>query len=195
MLNLASKTHDDWAPRQIGALDHLLVEQAQLEKKAAAGALQYMFRYPDRVAMQGALSAIAREELEHFELVLAELERRGLALTRQKPGPYAGELLRIVRPTEPEKFLDHLLCNAAVEARSCERMRLLAQALEPQDPAAASLYAGLVASEARHHALYVDLAKSEFDEAVVLGRLAEVMAHEADVIASVPEQPGLHSRG
>lgn len=193
MLNLATETPPDWIASQREHLAHLLVEQAHLEKKAAAAAFGFMFRYPERVAIQRELSEVAREELEHFERTLDELARRGIPFVRQKPAPYAGELLRCVRGPAREKLLDQLLCNAAIEARSCERMTLLARGLRTVDPAAAAFYHELVGSEARHHGLYVDMARRMFEPGEVDVRLAEVMAHEAQVVATVPQEPGLHS--
>ncbi len=194
MLRLASETDPSWADANADHVPYLLIEQAHLEKKAASAALGYMFRYPDHVFLQGPLSELAREELEHFELVLQKLEDRGIEFVRQKPAPYAARLLEVVRGPQPDKLLDQMLCNAAVEARSCERMLLLSRGLRGRDDDVAELYHGLVGSEARHYELYVDLAKRIFDPDVVEARMVEVMRHEADVIATAPRAPGLHNR-
>ncbi|MCA8942579.1 MAG: tRNA-(ms[2]io[6]A)-hydroxylase [Planctomycetes bacterium] len=194
MLRLASETEVRWAEASVDDLPYLLVEQAHLEKKAAAAAIAFMFRYPDHLVLQEPLSELAREELEHFELVLAAMRARGIEFVRQRPSTYAQRLLEIVRPTEPEKLLDQMLCNAAVEARSCERMMLLSRALRGIDDELADLYHGLVGSEARHHELYVDLAKRIVDPAEVEQRLQSVMQHEAEVVATAPSSPGLHNQ-
>jgi tRNA-(ms[2]io[6]A)-hydroxylase len=137
------------------------------------------------------LSALAREELAHFEQVLARLARRGIAYGRLTPSPYATDLLAAVRPQEPERLADTLLCLSLIEARSCERMRLLADAVA--DAELAGFYRGLLASEARHHQSYVTLAASVLPEDAVRARLAELAAHEAAVIAAAPALPRMHT--
>lgn len=194
MLNLAAETDARWAPHAAHNLDEVLVDHAHLEKKAAAHALQIMFKYPEHTALLAPLSALAREELEHFELVLSHLERRGLTFKRIYPSPYAARLREIMRPNDPDRLLDQLLVAAVIEARSCERMRLLAGALEAVGAAAdvVRLYKGLLAAEARHHVLYVDLAETLFPAPVVAARLAEVTAHEAKILEFRPHEPRLH---
>jgi tRNA-(ms[2]io[6]A)-hydroxylase len=191
MLNLQSSTDPRWLARALAHMDDILVDHAHCEKKAASTAVSLLFRYADRPALLAPLSRLAREELAHFEEVLGHLATRGIAFAHQKPSPYAGELLAAVRPTEPERLLDTLLCLALIEARSCERMRLLADALD--DPGLAALYRGLLASEARHHQSYVDLARTVAAPEVVRDRLEALARHEADVIAGAPPLPRLHT--
>ncbi len=191
MLNLASESSPDWLARALDGLDEVLLDHAHCEKKAASTALSLIFRYPERTALLEPLSQLAREELQHFELMLEELERRGITYRKQKPSPYAGRLMTVVRTSEPERLLDTLLCCALIEARSCERMQILAEGLEDED--LARLYRGLLASEARHHGSYVQLAEKYFDREIVRLRLAEIAGHEAEVIASAPDLPRMHS--
>lgn len=192
MLRLASETGADWAHRAAAAIDVVLLDHCHLEKKAASTALTLMFRYPEHPLLARPLSELAREELEHFEQVLGHLEARGVAYQRLRPAPYAGKLLSIVREREPYRLLDTLLCCAFIEARSCERMKLLAEHLP--EPELAELYRGLLASEARHHGLYVRLARDVFGREAVEARLPEVAAHEAAVIEGAPTEPRLHNR-
>src|SRR5262249_9624612 len=105
MLNLASVTDRAWVERAIAGLDEVLLDRAHCEKKAASTAVNLLFRYPERGKLLRPLARLAREELAHFEEVLAVLEERGLALRRQVPSPYAGKLLAVVRATEPERLL------------------------------------------------------------------------------------------
>jgi tRNA-(ms[2]io[6]A)-hydroxylase len=191
MLGLAAPSSPEWLARALEHLDEVLIDHAHCEKKAASTAVSLLFRYPDRVAMLPVLSALAREELAHFEQVLALLAKRGVAYGRLKPSPYATELLTAVRPGEPERLVDTLLCLSLIEARSCERMRLLAETVA--DAELATFYRGLLASEARHHQSYVALAIDVLPEAVVRGRLAELAAHEAAVIAGAPPLPRMHT--
>lgn len=192
MLQLGSDTDPAWTTLALEHTDELLLEQAHLERKAASAALTFMFTYQDLAALHAPLAALAREELEHLELVLAELVARNVPFRRQQPGRYMAQLKTVVRPREPERCLDGLLVSAIIEARSCERMKLLAAALRERDPALAALYGGLVQSEARHHALYVDLAQACFPAHDVRGRLREVAAHEAEVVAMRPFEARLH---
>jgi tRNA-(ms[2]io[6]A)-hydroxylase len=192
MLHLRHRTAVDWAPRVLEGLPELLVEQAHLEKKAASAALGFLFRYPEHLVLQAPLSELAREELEHFERTLALLEGRGIPFGRQQPGPYAARLLRVVRPADPERLLDHMLCCAVIEARSCERMKVLSDALRGRDDQLADFYHDLVVSEARHHGLYVRLAKELFDPTEVQARLDEILDHEGGVMREATGMARLH---
>lgn len=191
MLRLATETDAAWTRRALAGIDEVLLDHAHAEKKAASGALTLIFRYPDQPELLQPLSALAREELEHFEGVLAHLERRGVAYGRQRPSPYAGRLQEVVRSFEPARLVDTLLVSALIEARSCERFGLLAETLD--DPKLAALYRGLLASEARHHALYVELAERVEERPRVRARLAELAEHEAQVVAEAPPWPRLHT--
>lgn len=192
MTRLLLRTPASWAEAQAPHADELLIEQSHLEKKAAAGALSFLFRYPDAALLLAPLSELAREELEHFELATALAARRGLAPRRMKPGPYAERLVACVRVGEPERMLDQMLVSAVIEARSAERMHLLAVALADADPELCAFWGDLVASEARHQALYLDLARQRFGGACVEPRLAAIAAHEAEVLCQAEGMPRLH---
>lgn len=191
MLNLAADTPEDWASGALAHLDEVLLDHCHLEKRAASVALGQAFRYQDQPTWQAPLSALAREELEHYELMLDVLQKRSIPFVRQTPSPYAERLRAAVRKG-PEKTLDGLLCSALVEARSCERMKLLHQALPEGE--LSELYGSLLASEARHHHFYVDLATQRFGRERTRERLAELAAHEADVMLGMPRMPRLHAR-
>ena len=203
MLHLASQTGPVWDRWALDHLDMLVLDHAHCEKKAASTAINLIFRYTHVVALMEPLSRLAREELSHFELVLEHLHRRGTAFERLQPSPYAASLMEICRKAEPERLLDTLLCCSMIEARSCERMQRLHEALLARDeadeaaadPALTKLYGSLLASEARHHASYVDLARGLelTDEAGLRERLQQVAAHEAEVIANAPLEPRLHN--
>jgi tRNA-(ms[2]io[6]A)-hydroxylase len=193
MLSLASRTPVTWVQRVAPVMNEVLHDHAHCEMKAASTAMNLIFRYQDRANLMRPLSELAREELEHFELLLGVLAERGIPFAVLEPSPYAKRLHQAVRKTEPERYLDTLLCCALIEARSCERMRLLAEGLE--DPALAELYRGLLATEARHHVLYVDLAEQSFERSVVRGRLAELAEREAAIVEDLPASPRLHDQG
>ena len=191
MLHLASETPDGWAERRIAEMDTVLIDHAHCEKKAASTALSMLWRYPQHHVLLQPLSALAREELEHFEQVVALLHDRGVPLRNLPPAPYAKRLHAAIRSEEPGRLVDSLLTCAVIEARSCERMKRLAEALPPGT--LRDFYRSLLACEARHHVTYVDLAAHFAPRAAIDARLAELMAHEAEVIAAAPEEPRLHS--
>lgn len=191
MLNLAAPTRDSWLPEARAHLDSILLDHAHCEKKAASTAINLIFRYIERGELMKPLSALAREELEHFEVLLGVLEDRGIPFRRFRPSPYAGKLMKAVRPTEPERLLDTLLCCALIEARSCERMKILSQGLD--QPELREMYGSLLASEARHHHGYVELAMELCGREVARARLKELAAHEAQVLREPAPEVRLHS--
>jgi len=190
VLKLASATPALWTERALAQLDEILLDHAHCEKKAAGVALTLLFQYPERASFQAPLAALAREELAHFEAMLGVLAARGIAFRRQRPSAYAGRLRAAVSAREPERLLDTLLCSALIEARSCERLGLLADALP--DPELAQLYAALRAAEARHHGVYVELACEVASRDAVAARLAELAAHEARALCGEPGPARLH---
>jgi tRNA-(ms[2]io[6]A)-hydroxylase len=203
MLHLAAPSDDDWGRRALTDIDEILLDHAHCEKKAASTALSMIFRFPEHPQLMLPMSALAREELEHFELVVALIRRRGHEFARQEPSPYAARLMTAVRTSASGRLLDTLLCCSLIEARSCERMQLITRALAERGADAPEheqhelfrLYDSLLASEARHHAIYVELARScvEIEEASLQTRLAELAEHEATIIRTADGPPRMHS--
>lgn len=194
MLHLKSQTESAWLQRALAAIPDILLDHAHCEKKAASTALSLIFKYPEHRNVIEPLSRLAREELAHFEEVLRHLEARGLSYRRQKPSPYPGKLMTLVRNTEPEKMLDTFLACAFIEARSCERMKLLAGGLD-HEKELQDLYRGLLIAEARHHRLFIDLIEETgvFSKETIAARMEEFAVHEAKVIADAPLEPRLHN--
>ncbi len=156
---LLGSTPTAWVDAAVAGWRELLVDHANCEKKAASTAVALIFAYPEDTALGLALSRLAREELRHFEQVQGAMTELGVPYLRQKPGRYASGLRRELRTSEPGRKLDLLLSGALIEARSCERFRLLAGRLpEPLGP----FYTRLAASEARHFELYVGLASVRY---------------------------------
>ena len=156
MVSLVRPTRSTWVHEALSALDVVLLDHAHCEKKAASMALNMIFRYGDKPEIMVPLSRLAREELRHFELVLEVLQERDIDFVRLMPSPYAPGLMGIVRSAEPDRFLDTLLASSIIEARSCERMKLLADGLDTQgDTQLAAFYRSLLASEARHTQTYL----------------------------------------
>ena len=180
---LAAPSSAAWLEAVVERPDLLLIDHAHCERKAAGVALQLMFRYPSDVGLAEALSPLAREELEHFELVVELLKRRGIAL-RPLPAPaYGATLAAAVRRQEPERMLDSLLVAGLIEARSHERMALLAS--HGPDRELRELYGELLASEARHFGLYWVLAEARYGREVTTARLEELAQVEVQALTGV----------
>lgn len=193
MLRLQSQTRTDWVHQALENLDDILIDHAHCEKKAASSALNFIFRYPEHLHFMQPLSELAREELRHFEQVLQVLEERKVVFGRQKPSRYAGKLVTEVRRDEPERMMDMMICASLIEARSCERMKILSEGLHDIDPKLARFYRGLLACEARHHQIYLDLLSSLYPRVDIQQRFDELAAHEAKVLETPGEDPRFHS--
>jgi tRNA-(ms[2]io[6]A)-hydroxylase len=180
-----------WVKQAIANLDIILLDHSHCERKAAGVALNFMFRYPSNTRMVRELTAIAREELEHFELVNQWLERRNIPLKTLSPPPYGALLKAAVRPKEPERFLDSLLVTGLIEARSHERLGLLAT--NCPEPELAKFYHSLMASEARHYGIYWVLADTYFHREIVMQRLDELAIIESDLLLTLHPEPRIHS--
>ncbi|UKO98529.1 tRNA-(ms[2]io[6]A)-hydroxylase [Nostoc sp. UHCC 0870] len=188
---LKQPTSDAWVEQAISNLDIILLDHSHCERKAAGVALNFMFRYPSNTKMVRELTAIAREELEHFDLVNQWLEKRNIPLAPLPPPPYGAGLKAAVRPQEPERFLDSLLVTGLIEARSHERLGLLA--IHCPDLELAKFYKSLMASEARHFGIYWVLADTYFDREIVTERLDELSIVESELLAHLHPEPRIHS--
>jgi len=191
MLGLAKPTDPRWLEQALQDVGLILLDHAHCEKKAASTAMSTLFRYQGRAALVAPLAALAREELDHFLSVLALLERRAIPFRELRPSRYGAALHAAVRRPDPEHLLDTLLVAALIEARSCERMKLLAEALP--DPELAGFYRDLLASEARHFHTYLDMAASVASRDEVQARLRELARHEAEAILAPADALRLHS--
>jgi tRNA-(ms[2]io[6]A)-hydroxylase len=188
---LAAPSSPRWLAQALAHPAELLIDHAHCERKAAGVALQLMFRYAADAELAAVLSPLAREELEHFERVLALLQRRGIALRPLAAPPYGAGLAALVRRPEPLRQLDSFLVAGLIEARSHERLALLAA--HAPDAELRALYGDLLVSEARHFGLYWVLCERRWPRQQVMERLAELAAAEAEVLASLHPEPRLHS--
>jgi len=186
---LLSRTPPAWVDTAVERWRELLLDHANCEKKAASTALALMFAYPEDRTLGTALSRLAREELRHFEQVQRMMAALEVPFTRQRPGRYAVALRAHFRTSDPGRKLDLLLAGALIEARSCERFRLLA----PRLPAPlASFYQQLEQSEARHFQLYVDFACAAAPHEW-RRRLRELSEHEAQLATAPDPEFRFHS--
>ena len=191
MLSLVSSTAPWWLETVEGHLEEVLIDHAHCEKKAAGTALNLIFAYVDRVELIRELTPIVGEELAHFRMVLDLIEARGMKFRRLVPSAYGRKLNDLVRKQEPGRAIDRLLVAALIEARSCERFALLRDRL--QDAELAEFYGSLFASEARHHATYVELARLFDRTGEVDARLAELAAAEGAIIDESDGLARVHS--
>ncbi len=192
---LAAATAPEWLAAAAEQWPLLLADHANCEKKAASTAIALMFNYADDIVLSARLSRLAREELRHFERVDRLMRELGVRPARLAAGRYAAGLRKALRSSEPQRKLDHLLCGALIEARSCERFQLLAVADALPAPMTV-LYTQLQASEARHFELYLQAADAHAEVAGGLdarARLAELAAVEAELVSEPDSQFRFHS--
>jgi tRNA 2-(methylsulfanyl)-N6-isopentenyladenosine37 hydroxylase len=168
----------------------LLVDHANCEKKAASTALNLMYRYVDHHRLLQKLSRLAREELRHFEQVIAIMKARGVDYPQLSASRYAGALREKVHSTEPARLRDTLLVGAIIEARSCERFAALAPELDAQ---LGAFYRSLLQSEARHFSDYLKLAVEVSSQEEVEQRLPGLLDCERQLIESPDEEFRFHS--
>ena len=141
-----------------------------------------------------AMTAVARDEVEHLSVVSRLLARRGGRLTKQHSNPYAAELRTLVRQGQgPAELVDRLMISSLIEARSCERFRLLAESVGDGDRELQKLYRGLWASEHGHYLSFLQLAEQLQPEEAVAKRWDEMLDAEADIIRTQPPGPRMHS--
>ncbi len=189
---LLPATPDGWLPHALAHFDQVLVDHAHCEKKAAANALSLLQSYPDVPGLPAHMARLAREESAHLAKVLQLMEKRGLVLGFDKGDPYAQGLQALLRKGAKERRVDRFLVAALIEARSCERLALLAQGLVKTDPALARFYEELATSEHGHQRLFVRLALEVEPKDVVGARLAELAQAEAALVRSLPVRAAVH---
>ena len=176
-----------WVEWALQNPDILLIDHANCEKKAASTALNLMYRYVDHFTLLNKLSRLAREELRHFEQVIAIMHTRQIDYRQVTASRYAGALREQVRSQEPARLVDTLLVGAIIEARSCERFSVLAPELDTE---LGDFYRSLLKSESRHFMDYLKLAEELGSKEEVATRLPELLACERALI----EQPDTEFR-
>lgn len=179
---LAVSTPQGWVDAAVANQTLLLIDHANCEKKAASTAMNLIYRYVEHPDLLHRMSRLAREELRHFEQVLAIMEARGVTYRPLSASRYAGGLRELVRTHEPARLVDTLIVGAFIEARSCERFARLAPRL---DPGLNKFYSSLLSAEARHFQDYLALAKridgGDIDDRIgVIGERERALATEPD---------------
>jgi tRNA-(ms[2]io[6]A)-hydroxylase len=186
---LACTTPESWLQAASANLQLILIDHANCEKKAAAAALNLMFRYVDRPELLDKMSRLAREELRHFEQVHAIIRARGIDYPHLPAARYANGLRQHVRKQEPHRLLDLMVIGAFIEARSCERFAALAPLLDDE---LKHFYTSLLRSEARHFRDYLKLGVAYAEEPIE-PRIAFFAEVEADLIQSPDPELRFHS--
>jgi len=161
MFCLKVRSDPGWAKEAVANFDKVLADHAHCEMKAASNALSLAARHPDDLALVRALTDLAKEELEHFQQVLGFLERRRIPLGPPEVDTYAADLRKAAneRPSALAPLVDRLLVGALIEARSCERFKLLLGEIEATEGREMfEFYSDLFAAEARHYRTFCDLA-------------------------------------
>lgn len=190
MFELRRPSKSQWLETVMADLDRFLVDHAACERKASALGMSFVVRYPDRHAMLDELIAFSREELEHFHIMYRVLRERGLSFADDYRDEYVGALRRLVRTGREERLLDMLVLAGVVEARGCERMGLVRDALPTGE--LKRVYEELTRAEARHHGLFFRLARLFFAESEIRERSDYFLDQEVGILEAQPLLPRLH---
>ncbi|MCL6494427.1 MAG: tRNA-(ms[2]io[6]A)-hydroxylase [Ignavibacterium sp.] len=190
MLCLKNKSNAEWIKVALENLPLVIMDHAHCEKKAAGTGISLLSTYYDKKEISFSMSDLVEEEIGHYRSVIKILEKMGLTLGRDEGDEYAKKLLSFVNKNEPERMLDRLLTAGIIEARSCERLQILAENINDQE--LRKFYKELSDSEAGHYVTFVRLAKTYFDENVVKKRLDELTEIEAEIIKNLQNKPLMH---
>ena len=192
MFDLRFKTPPEWLEVVFADFDSFLLDHAACERKAAATGMSFVVRYPDKSELIEPMIEFAREELEHFQIMYRIVHARGLILADDYKDPYVNALRARVRNGGLEMLLDKLLIAGIVEARGCERLFMVAEALKERNSPLAEPYLDLARAEARHHGLFFRLARAYFDDAQIDERAATLFDYEAELVRRLPHRAAVH---
>lgn len=182
MLGLKLPTDPRWVNIAEKDLQEILTDHAWCEQKAATSGITFIVRYPDKQDVVTEMNALVAEEWGHFRKVLKELEKRNLKLGRQRKDLYVVQLLQLIEKggSREKQLVEHLLVNALIEARSCERFRLLS--LHMNDEYFREFYNEFMVSEAGHYRMYLDLAKNHMPDEHIQNRWQFLLDEEAKIM-------------
>jgi len=182
MLRLQLPTDPRWVDVAKMSLADILVDHAYCEQKAASSCISLILKFPDLEKLVDTLTPVVAEEWDHFSRVMDLLKKRGLPFGHPRKDEYVVQLQNFVRKggSRMQQLTEYLLMNALIEARSCERFKLLWQNLEDEE--LKNFYYELMVSEAGHYVNFIDLAKTYFPKDQVEARWKEWLAHEKEVL-------------
>jgi len=188
MLGLKLATDPAWVNIAEKSIEDILVDHAYCEQKAASNGISIIIKYPDKEKLVNEITAIVAEEWGHFRKVLKELEKRGYKFGHKRKDEYVNELLKWIRKSgnHQDQMIDRLMVCAMIEARSCERFRLLSLHIEDED--LKKFYHEFMVSEAGHYITFINLAKEYEKEEVVMKRWDDMLEYEAEIIYSLDQR-------
>ena len=187
---LPCATPEAWVANALENQDLLLIDHANCEKKAAMNAIQLTFRYNSNFAFLNKMSRLAREEMRHFEQVIAIMEKRKITYRHLSASRYASNLHKLIRDGQKERLVDMLIIGAYIEARSCERFARIASELDEE---LCKFYSSLLKSEARHYKDYLALARQLTCESMLNERINSFGSLEREIIESPDHEFRFHS--
>ncbi len=192
MLGLKSTTDKNWANIAENNLETLLTDHAYAEQKAAGAAVSLIINYSEETVMVQQLSAHAIEEMEHFKMVHDLMVSKGMTLGRDQKSYYVKHLTKFFPKTKDrqEALIGRLLIAALIEARSCERFKVLSENLK--DKELADFFRGLLESEAGHHAMFLKFARQYQDRKIVDEKWDKLLTYEAAYMKSKGTSPLVH---
>lgn len=182
MLGLKMATDPRWVNIVEKDIQEILTDHAFCEQKAASTGISLIVMYPDRVKLVDEITPIVAEEWTHFRMVLQKLKERGLELGERRKDEYANQLNSLIKKggSKEHQMMERLLIAGLIEARSCERFRLLS--LHIQDEDLKQFYHQLMVSEAGHYRLFLDLAAEYNPKEEVKARFEELLKAEAEIL-------------
>lgn len=185
MLGLKLPTDPRWVNLAEISLGEILTDHAYCEQKAASACISLIQLYPDRIELVRQLSPVVTEEWGHFRMVLAELDKLQLPLGYQRKDEYVNSLMKFEKKggSPDDRLVEKLLICALIEARSCERFRLLSVGLE--DERLRRFYHQFMVAEAGHYRMFLDLAYRYGDADKVRIRWQEYLDHEAEIMSAL----------
>lgn len=192
MLGLKLKTDPRWVTIVESNIEEILTDHAWCEQKAATNIITIITYNSEHVDLVTDLLEIAKEEIEHFQLVHNIIKERGLTLGRERKDHYVNELLKFMKKdgSRNEAFIDRLLFSAMIEARSCERFKVLSQNIE--DKELAEFYRELMVSEAGHYTTFLKFARKYTEKVDVDKRWAEWLEFEGELITNYGKKETVH---
>lgn len=185
MLGLKLPTDPRWVNVAEKNIGEILIDHAYCEQKAASSCISLIIQYPEKEKLREVLMPVVSEEWAHFRMVLKEMDARGIELGKQRRDEYVHQLYNSMRHggSRDEQLGERLFLNALIEARSCERFRILSQ--EISDESLREFYHELMISEAGHYVNFIDLAKEYLSAQYVKTRWEEWLETEAEVIKNL----------
>ncbi len=192
MLGLKLPTDPRWVNIVEKNIEEILTDHAFCEQKAATNAITIVVQYPEYTDLVDAMLELAKEELTHFQQVHAKIKARGFVLGRERKDEYVNELVSFMRRGYKRNIIlvDKLLFGAMIEARSCERFKVLSENIKDED--LKSFYRDLMMSEANHYTLFISFARKYAGGEDVDKRWKEFLEYEASVIARYGKDETIH---